>query len=203
LANLSRRHGGLEAAIEVYKAQLDSPQCDLATKAALVAEWARLLWKIKGSADDARQVFQKNEQYYLDSRAFWSSYLMFELEQPTSAETEDVQYQRIKQVINDVKSKSTLSADVVKELVQVYMVYLLERGTKDAAKEYMTLDREIHGPASVHTAIKGRPSEKASQNGGQATPVPDPAVAAATAAQGSPYAAYYGQTPVNGAVSTP
>ncbi|KAJ9190713.1 hypothetical protein DTO166G4_9077 [Paecilomyces variotii] len=207
LANLSRRHGGLDAAIEVYKSQLDSPQCELATKASLVAEWSRLLWKIKGSPDDARQVFQKNEQYYLDSRAFWTSYLMFELEQPTSAETENVQYERIKQVIDDIKLKSTLSADVVKELVQTYMVYLLERGTKDAAKEYMTLDREIHGPTSVQTAIKGRPTEKGPQNGSQGTPVPvpvavpDPAVAAA--AQGSPYAAYYGQTPVNGAVPTP
>ncbi|KAL1861142.1 hypothetical protein Plec18170_001657 [Paecilomyces lecythidis] len=205
LANLSRRHGGLDAAIEVYKSQLDSPQCDLATKAALVAEWARLLWKIKGSPDDARKVFQKNEQYYLDSRAFWTSYLMFELDQPTSAEIENVQYERIKQVVEDIKLKSTLSADVVKELVQTYMVYLLERGTKDAAKEYMTLDREIHGPTSVQTAIKGRPTEKGPQNGSQATPVPvpvpDPAVA--VAAQGSPYAAYYGQTPVNGAVPTP
>lgn len=207
LANLSRRHGGLDAAIEVYKSQLDSPQCELSTKASLVAEWSRLLWKIKGSPDDARQVFQKNEQYYLDSRAFWTSYLMFELEQPTSAETENVQYERIKQVIDDIKLKSTLSADVVKELVQTYMVYLLERGTKDAAKEYMTLDREIHGPTSVQTAIKGRPTEKGPQNGSQGTPVPvpvavpDPAVAAA--AQGSPYAAYYGQTPVNGAVPTP
>ncbi|GAD98242.1 mRNA splicing protein [Paecilomyces variotii No. 5] len=205
LANLSRRHGGLDAAIEVYKSQLDSSQCDLATKAALVAEWARLLWKIKGSPDDARKVFQKNEQYYLDSRAFWTSYLMFELEQPTSAEIENAQYERIKQVIDDIKLKSTLSADVVKELVQTYMVYLLERGTKDAAKEYMTLDREIHGPTSVQTAIKGRPTDKGPQNGSQVTPVPvpvpDPAVA--VAAQGSPYAAYYGQTPVNGAVPTP
>jgi pre-mRNA-processing factor 39 len=36
LANLSRRHGGLDAAIAVYKAQIDSSQCDLYAKAALV-----------------------------------------------------------------------------------------------------------------------------------------------------------------------
>ncbi|KAJ5701751.1 mRNA splicing protein (Prp39) [Penicillium malachiteum] len=149
LANMSRRHGGLDAAIEIYKTQLDSPQVEMATKAALVAEWARLLWKIKGAPDDARKVFQGNQQYYLDSRPFWTSYLMFEIEQPTSSETESVQYERIKKVVSDLRSKSTLFPETVKELVQIYMAYLLERGTKDTAKEYMTLDREIHGPPSV------------------------------------------------------
>ncbi|KAJ5163332.1 RNA-processing protein HAT helix [Penicillium coprophilum] len=155
LANLCRRHGGLEAAIEVYKTQLDSPECEMATKAALVAEWARLLWKIKGSPDEARKVFHENQHYYLDSRPFWGSYLVFEIEQPTSAATEPVQYERIKQVIADIRSKSVLQVDAVKELVQIYMTYLLERGTKDTAKEYMTLDREIYGPSSVASARTG------------------------------------------------
>ncbi|KAE8133878.1 hypothetical protein BDV38DRAFT_178224 [Aspergillus pseudotamarii] len=198
LANMSRRHGGLEAAIEVYKSQLDSPQCDLATKAALVAEWARLLWKIKGSAEEARQVYQQNQQFYLDSRPFWASYLTFELEQPTSSETENVQYERIKQVTDDIRSKSTLTPDAVKELVQIYMVYLLERGTKDAAKEYMTLDREVHGPASVAHAKTGAAAQAQAQappSANQATPVPEPP--AVPTPQPNPYA-YYQQAPVNG-----
>jgi pre-mRNA-processing factor 39 len=182
LANMSRRHGGLEAAIEVYKSQLDSPRCDIQAKAALVAEWARLLWKIKGSPEDARQVFQKNQHWYLDSRPFWTSYLMFELEQPTSAETEEVQYRRIKQVIDDVRSKSSLSLATVKDLVQLYMVYLLERGSKVAAKEYMTLDCEANGPVSVQAAMKPPQETKeiqinkatAVQNGHQVTPIADP-----------------------------
>ncbi len=145
LANLSRRHGGLDAAIEVYKAQIDSSQCDIYTKAALVSEWARLLWKIKGSVEEARQVYQKNQHWYLDSRPFWINYLFFELEQPTSAETEPVQYQRIKQVMDDIRRKSHLPPLTIKDLAHYYMVYLLERGTKDAAKEYLMLDREING----------------------------------------------------------
>lgn len=155
LANMSRRHGGLDAAIEVYKTQLDSSEVEMSTKAALVAEWARLLWKIKGVPDDARKVFQENQQYYLDSRPFWTSYLMFEIDQPTSAQAESVQYERIKQVVSDLRSKSTLQPEIVKELVQIYMAYLLERGTQDTAKEYMTLDREIHGPPSVATPRTG------------------------------------------------
>ena len=145
LANLSRRHGGLEAAIEVYKAHIDSPICDIYAKAALVTEWARLLWKIKGSVDEARQVYQKNQHWYLDSRAFWINYLLFELEQPTSAETESTQYQRIKLVHDDIRRKSHLSPLIIKDLSHYYMVYLLERGTKDAAKEYLALDREVNG----------------------------------------------------------
>ena len=145
LANLSRRHGGLDAAIEVYKAQIDSTQCDLAAKAALVAEWARLLWRIKGSVDEARQVYRENQHWYLDSKAFWLSFLEFEIGQPTSAETEPTQYKRIKQVHDDIRRTSRLAQSVVKELSHMYMGYLLQRGTKDAAKEYLTLDRDVNG----------------------------------------------------------
>jgi pre-mRNA-processing factor 39 len=145
LANLSRRHGGLEAAIAVYKAQIDGSECDLYAKAALVAEWARLLWKIKGSVEEARQVFQKNQHWYLDSRPFWINYLTFELEQPTRAETEAVQCRRIKQVHDDMRRKSHLPPLTMKDLSHYYMVYLLERGTEEAAKEYMSLDREVNG----------------------------------------------------------
>lgn len=198
LANLSRRHGGLDAAIEVYKTQLDSPECEMATKAALVAEWARLLWKIKGAADEARKVFQENQQYYLDSQAFWTSYLMFEVEQPTSAQTESVQYDRIKQVISDVRSKSVLFPNVVKELVQIYMAYLLERGTKDTAKEYMTLDREVHGPPSVAAPRTGG-TVAVPPTPVDVLPATVPVLQQPTPDQAAAQAyAYYQQSPVNG-----
>ena len=159
-ANLSRRHGGLDAAIEIYKTQLDSAECDIQTKAALVAEWAKLLWRVKGTADEARQVFRKNQHWYPDSRPFWTSYLMFELEQPTSAETEPAQYERIKQVIDDIRNKSSLPAEAAKELLQLYMTYLLERGSIEAAKEYITLNREVNGPPSVQSIMKSSLSKE-------------------------------------------
>ncbi|KAL8905822.1 MAG: hypothetical protein Q9207_002393 [Kuettlingeria erythrocarpa] len=165
LANMSRRHGGLEAAIEVYKAQIESPACDHYAKAALCAEWARLLWKIKGSVDEARKVYQQNAHWYLDSRPFWISYLFFELEQPTSAESEVTQYKRIKQVHDDIRRRSQLPPLTIKDLSHYYMVYLLERGTKGSAKEYMTLDREINGPFSIQTTMK----QKLSEDGREAT----------------------------------
>ncbi|KAI5811468.1 hypothetical protein DFH27DRAFT_475584 [Peziza echinospora] len=144
-ANFERRHGGLDAAIDVYRRQIESTECDIYAKGALTAEWARLLWKIKGKPEEARQVYQKNQHWYLDSRYFWINYLQFEIEQPTSSETESAQYEKIHGVIEDIRKKSHLPPATIKDLIHFYMVYLLERGGKDAAKEYLVLDREING----------------------------------------------------------
>lgn len=144
-ANLQRRQSGLEAAIEVYKSQIDSPDIDMYSKAALVVEWAYLLWKIKGSVPEARQVFQENEAWYPDSRQFWEKYLQFELEQPTTASSEKEQYDRIKQVFEDLREKGRLSTATIKELSHYYLEYLQQRGTKDAMKEFLLVDREING----------------------------------------------------------
>ncbi|QGA20340.1 hypothetical protein EYB26_008042 [Talaromyces marneffei] len=184
LANLSRRHGKLEDAIDVYKSRIETLGFDAATKAALVAEWAILVWRVKGSSEDARQVFQNNQQTCLDSRAFWTRYLLFELEQPTTSDTETVQHERIKKVVDDLRHNGTLPAEAVKELVQNYMVYLLERGTKSAAKEYITLDREVHGPASVSPTNKNKEAAKVVPPAPQPVPTPDPAAYAYYQQQG-------------------
>ncbi|KAJ5895101.1 hypothetical protein N7495_006792 [Penicillium taxi] len=147
LANMSRRDAGLDAAVQVYKKQIDSDKSAMTTKGILVAEWARLLWKVQGTPDEARGVFQTYQQYYLDNRSFWSSYLLFEIEQPTSAATEHDHYKRIKEVMSEFESKSTVHPDVHVELVQIYMKYLLERGDKGATKEYMALDQKLYGPS--------------------------------------------------------
>jgi hypothetical protein len=154
LANITRRHSGLDAAVAVYQYQIEQAVIDSSSKAALVAEWARLLWRVKGAPEQARQVFQRNQNWYLDSPAFWSSYLRFEIDQATTAETEDTHYAHIKKVVDEILTISRLSEPMVQELMSVYMKYLLERGTKDAAKEYLNLDREINGPTSVQKSQK-------------------------------------------------
>lgn len=148
-ANLERRQGGLDAAIAVYRAQIESDKCDIYAKGALTAEWARLLWKVKGNVEEARQVYQKNHHWYLDSRYFWINYLQFEMEQPTSTETESQNYERIHQVVDDIRKKSHLPPMTIRDLTHFYMVYLLERGGKDAAKEYLMLDREVNGQVLI------------------------------------------------------
>lgn len=158
-ANICRRHDGLEAAIAVYKARLDSPHCDGSAKAAVLAEWARLVYRTKGSADEARLIFKKNQPHYSDSPIFWTSYLRFEIDQPATPDTEKSHHDTIKKVVDDVLHRTKLSAGIVQELVMTYMSYLLERGTKEAAKEYVELDREINGPASVQKVLNGRSSD--------------------------------------------
>lgn len=144
-ANFERRNGGLDAAIAIYRAQIESDKCDIYAKGALTAEWARLLWKVKGSVDEARQVYQKNFNWYLDSRYFWINWLQFEMEQPTSSETEAANHVRIRKVIENIRKVSHLPPSTIKDLCHHYMVYLLERGPKDAAKEYLYLDKEVNG----------------------------------------------------------
>lgn len=151
-AHLQRRQSGLEAAIDVYKTQIDSPEVDIFTKAALVAEWAFLLWKVKGSTEEARNVFLKNVQWYADSRVFWEKWIEFELQQPTSADTEEQHGKRVQQVFAELRSSSRLSASTKMELFEAYLAYLQQRGGQDAMKQFLLLDREIFGPASVAAA---------------------------------------------------
>ena len=147
--NLQRRQSGLEAAIEVYKAQIDSPEVDIFTKAALVTEWANLLWTVKGSVDEARTVFLKNVQWYADSRHFWQKWLDFELAQPTSLEKEAEHGERIKTVFDEMRTRSRMSAATKKELYEIYLSYLQQRGGKDAMKQFLLVDREMFGYVNV------------------------------------------------------
>lgn len=144
-ANVQRRQDGLDAAIEVYKQHIDTPEVDIFTKAALVTEWAYLMWKVKGSVEEARAVFQKNVQWYSDSRQFWQKWLEFELNQPTNLEQEEEHGQLVKSVFDDLRTKSRLSVTTKKELAQLYLTYLQGRGGKDAMKQFLQIDREMFG----------------------------------------------------------
>jgi len=94
-------------------------------------------------------VYQKNTSWYLDSRYFWINYLNFEMEQPTSAGSEQANYGRIRQVVDDIRKKSHLPPLTIKDLCHHYMVYLMERGSKDASKEFLLMDKEINGYAYI------------------------------------------------------
>lgn len=158
LANTSRRHGSIDDAVAVYVGQIASPAVEIPAKAALVAEWARLLWKVKGSAEEARTVFKQHQAVYVESEAFWRGYLQFETSQPTSPETEKAQYEQIKSVADDILNKSRLPDATLQSLITIYMNYLLEKGGKEATREYLNLDREINGPVSVQKQPKTKPS---------------------------------------------
>ncbi|KZZ94746.1 mRNA splicing protein (Prp39) [Moelleriella libera RCEF 2490] len=153
-AHVQRRQNGLEAAIQVYRDHIDAPTVDLYTKAALVAEWAQLLWRVKRSADEARAVFLKNSQWYGDSLMFWEKWLAFELDQGATGEEEQETAERIKNVFDEFRTKSRLSMLVKRELAQEYMNYLVQRGGKEAMKIFLEVDREMFGPASSSSSAK-------------------------------------------------
>ncbi|KYK55390.1 mRNA splicing protein [Drechmeria coniospora] len=148
-AHLERRQNGIEAAIQVLKDQIDAPTVDLYTKAALVAEWAILLWKVQGSAEQARAVFLKNSQWYGSSRTFWEKWFEFELEQPMHSQAQDDATQRVKHVFEEIRAKSRLSPSVKRDLGIIFLNFLVQRGGKDAMKEFAAVDRAISGSSSV------------------------------------------------------
>lgn len=156
LANLQRRQIGYEAAVQTYRTYIDGPECSSDTKGALVAEMALLAYKAKASAEEARKFFQEQSQLYSGSQPFWTSYLDFEMNQPTNPENEADQYQRIKTVHDDIRHKSRLGPEIVRDLSQKYMSYLTRRSDKAAAKEYMNLDAEVNGPASIVPTMRAK-----------------------------------------------
>jgi len=128
-------------------------------------EWAFLLWRIEGSTEEARQVFQKNQQWYPESRHFWVKYLEFELAQPTDAGTESKHYERIKHIHQDM-IKTSMTLETKKDISNLYLIYLQERGTKESMKEFLQIDRELNGPLSVQPAyIKTNEIHKGVENG--------------------------------------
>ncbi|KEY67528.1 hypothetical protein S7711_02447 [Stachybotrys chartarum IBT 7711] len=153
-ANLRRRQNGVDAAIQVYRDHIDAPTVDLYTKAALVGEWAHLVWKFQGSVDEARGLFLKNVQWYADSRAFWDKWFQFELDQPVTTDTAADHATRVKHVFDEFISRTRLSTETKREVAQLYLKYLIQNGGKEAMKTFLQVDRGIFGPPSVATMAK-------------------------------------------------
>lgn len=144
-AQATRRQKDVKAAIQVYKDQIEAPTVDLFTKAAIIAEWAMLLWKSQNSAEEARAIFLKNAQWYADSRVFWESWFQFELEQPGNEQNASEQMERMKHVFDELRGRSRLSATVKRSLSRMYMNFLVQRGSKDAMKAFLEMDRQMSG----------------------------------------------------------
>jgi pre-mRNA-processing factor 39 len=154
LVNLNRRQYGVEAAIEVLKRYTEDGDCTPQTRGALVAEWARILWRSKDDSASARKLFESTQNQFLDSQPFWSSWLLFEIDQPSNKSQESTAHERIKGVHELIRHKSTLPPEMIKILSSQYTRYLEERGGKEAMSELLKLDAELNGPVSVQNAVK-------------------------------------------------
>ncbi|CAN9390543.1 unnamed protein product [Alternaria sp. RS040] len=144
LAGVERRHEGNDAAVRLLEEHIGRANNHIG--GILSAEQARILWQCKGSVDEARQVFKDKHERFPDSREFWVKYLEFEVAQPSLDQEEA--HTRIKAVHELMRTKGRFSPDVSKELSHYYMAYLLDRGGKGAAEEYMQLDKDVNGYVS-------------------------------------------------------
>ncbi|KAI5195507.1 hypothetical protein AUEXF2481DRAFT_43694 [Aureobasidium subglaciale EXF-2481] len=152
LANLQRRQIGYDAAVQIYDQYLADDECTMDDKGALVVEMARLAWKSKGDAAEGRDILSRQQHIFLDSPSFWAGYLGYEIEQSTALDTAAEQAERVKALHSTIRQKTRLPADVVRDLSQKYLSYLTEKQSKAAAREYLELDMQVNGPASVTTA---------------------------------------------------
>ncbi|KAK7970788.1 hypothetical protein PG988_009861 [Apiospora saccharicola] len=177
-ANLQRRQSGLDAAIEVYKAQIDAPPY-------------RHLHKGR-ARDPVGQPVMEIQGWYADSRYFWQKWLEFELEQPTSSEKEPEQAERLKQLFEELRAPSRISASAKQGLYLTYLTYLQERGGKDAMKQFLTINRDVFGPQSVSTLDKTGLQE----NGSVKAPMEDATRQKAESSYPR-YYEYFGEADVN------
>lgn len=205
LANLHRRHYGVDAAVKVLRRFIESTDCTIYTRGALVAELARLVWDVQGDSEAARKIFQSEQHWYLDCRPFWVNWFSFEVKQTPSA----ARSTRVRAVYVEIRQKSHLPPHIIKDITTQYLVYLDEHGDQDAMKEVMQLDMEVLGPFVVQKGMK----EKLADDGKESTTHrrmvlenghPGVEVNESVIRQGgNPYTKYYSQqgehpAPVNG-----
>lgn len=164
LVNAYRRQYGVDSAVQVLTDYINQA-FPSAVKGSLVAELARLTWKVKGNADGAREIFKTFEPQCLDSRAYWQGRLFFERDQPTSDAEEPKRYIYIKSAYEDIRSKASLPPDTIKDLSSYYLAYLEERSGKEAMAEWTAIDKDINGPFSVVMKAGGKDPSALLENG--------------------------------------
>jgi pre-mRNA-processing factor 39 len=149
LAGLERRNEGIEAAVECLEGYIN--QRDITIAGQLTVEQARILWQCGGNVDRARKLFADSYVKYPGSEEFWIGYLQFEMNQLPA--DQDEAHDRVKGVYDLMRSKGGFSESELKALSQHYMNYLLDRGGKKAAEEYMRLDNELNGYVLSATGV--------------------------------------------------
>lgn len=143
-AGVDRRHYGTDAAVATLETYIG--QRNTQVGGVLAAEQARILWQSKGAVDEARRLFKEKSDNFLDSKIFWLKYLEFEIAQPSDDQKEA--HARVKAIHDTIRTNGRFTDEDTKALSHYYMEYLMDHGGKDAAEEFMQLDREVNGYVS-------------------------------------------------------
>ncbi|KAJ4344413.1 uncharacterized protein N0V89_012155 [Didymosphaeria variabile] len=144
LAGVDRRHTDADAAVSTLEKYIGQRNAHVG--GVLAAEQARILWQSKRAVDEARQLFKDKADKFLESKEFWLKYMDFEIAQTPSEE--DEAHKRVKDIHETIRAKGRFSEEASKALSHHYMEYLMDHGGKDAADEFMKLDREVNGYVS-------------------------------------------------------
>lgn len=146
LVNVHRRQHGVDVAIQVLNSLLADPTHSVEVRGQLVAEWGRLL-SLTSKAGDTRKLYQGLQDQYVDSQHFWHGWLLFELQQPKNIS-------RAKATFAEIRQKARVPPQYIRDLSALYLVFLKEQGGKGSMKEYVELDKEMNGPASLQSSMK-------------------------------------------------
>ena len=161
VANFHRRQYGVEAAVNALQRYIDAADTNDDTRGSLLFDQARMLDRAKGYRA-ARTVLENGKERVQGCRAFWESWLCWEMEMHGSVHGD------VRSVWADVQNRSHLSTLDNKALSNVYLRYLQEReDSKGAMKEYLDLDGAMNGPASIS---KGARAEVVQMTGAPSMP---------------------------------
>ena len=178
LAGVDRRHEGADAAVNMLEKYIGQRNAHVG--GVLAAEQARILWQSKRAPQEARQLFKEKSERFLESKEFWLKYMDFEIAQPSSDEEEA--HKRVKEIHETIRTRGRFSEDASKALSHHYMEYLMDHGGKDAADEFMKLDREVNGYISSKNIElpHPKPAAKKRKNKNKSAAAQQAAAAAAT-----------------------
>ncbi|CAG8660007.1 21611_t:CDS:2, partial [Racocetra persica] len=142
-----RRHlDDLSVPINILTSSLQGNNIDEKSKAFIIVQHANMLWRNKGSIEEARQIYQENSTKYLDSKYFWLNYFNFELSQIGSTVEAN-----LKAVYDLIRNTSTLLPETIRDFSHRYLDFLMERGSTIAV--YNKIDVEANGPITVRPVL--------------------------------------------------
>ncbi|KAF2759242.1 hypothetical protein EJ05DRAFT_537551 [Pseudovirgaria hyperparasitica] len=167
-ASLEHRQNGLDAALDVYRAQIGNTDTDLHVKGAIIKKAGLMIWKFRSSTE-ARRLFDENVEHYMSIPAFWKGYLQVEMSQSAKEPHDVAQRQRVRNLHQQIRNNGRLPPHAVRQLSEMYMHFLLDNGAKESVEEYLHVDLLVNGSFPTSAAVqRAQPMIQKPQSKGKA-----------------------------------
>ncbi|QIX00117.1 hypothetical protein AMS68_005634 [Peltaster fructicola] len=149
MVNLRRRISGIPEACRLLHGLVVSESLSMETRGALLVEWSRIEWQIRGDYSAAMSLFTQYRHMLAASHTFWSGWLQFGIDRPAKDGEEKEVHQLVKSVHHLIHTTKELSRDAMKALAVQYIGYLDVRGGSDAIEESVLLDAFVNSTDGV------------------------------------------------------